>query len=1136
MRHTPDLEKRITISFDKISLKEALDKIASKASIAIIYSNSKELTSAVSINEKNKPLKDVLNELLAPFSFSYRIIDDKIVITHDGSKIKSQPAENRRILVIPVKGKVSDTDGQALEGATIRVKGEDNLIISDKNGEFAFDNISPNSILQVSFIGYKTKEITIGNESGYLTIVLESDNSKLEAVSIVSTGYQTIPKERATGSFDLIDNTLLNRSVSTNILDRLDGITSGVLFNQSLGNGNNATISIRGRSTIFANADPLIVLDNFPYDGDLNNINPNDIESISILKDAAATSIWGVRAGNGVIVITSKKGKLDKKAHVSFNANTTISQRPNLFYQPQMSSSDYINLEQYLFNKGYYDNSISDGYSTISPAVAIFLQKQNGQISGPDSAYKLNQLKKQDVRNDLEKYAYRPAVDQQYALSLDGGGKSNTYYVSVGYDDNKENTAGNNYSRVTLNANNNYYLLNNKLQIGANIALSSSVTKGNTNSFTIPAYPYQQLADANGNHLSVVQVGGLRKQYTDTAGAGKLLDWNFRPLDENASNNTTNLTDYKLNTNIRYSIIDGLSFQVNYQYEKGTSDYTLLNSVNSFYTRNLINSFSQIDPGSGTVTSAIPYGGVENLSNSSYSSNYGRAQLNYDKKFGTHHSINLLGGAEVKDYESSSNSNTLYGFDPSTDSTLPVDNITYFPEYYGYNYATIPYGGGQSFTVDRLRSAFFNGSYSYDDKYTISASARRDESNIFGVKSNLKGVPLWSSGLLWNINKESFYHVDLFPVLKLRATYGYNGNVDKTTSAYLTAQDAGPNFWNTEYTNIVNPPNPSLRWERDRNINFGLDFVTKNNLFSGSLDYYLKNGTDLIANSPIAPQTGVVQFKGNSANTRTNGFDLTINKNIVGNGPITWQSNFLLSYTKDIITNYKVKQPNNAQIVSNNYVNPLQGYPYNAIFSYPFKGLDDQGRPQGILNGQISEDYAGIINSTNSSELVYNGSATPLFYGSFRNTLGYKGFDLSVNIVFKLDYYFRRPNVFSGSNYGSFSYLAADYDKRWQKPGDELTTNIPALIYPVDGAQDAFYSGSSVLIERADNIRLQDVKLAYTFKFFKGQAAFRNLQVYAYVNNIGILWKATKQPLDPDYLYTNFVNPRTVSLGVSTNF
>ncbi|MBB6108716.1 TonB-linked outer membrane protein, SusC/RagA family [Mucilaginibacter lappiensis] len=1132
-----DLDKRISIDVEKKTLKETLDQISKQVHVGIIYSNAKDiLKNPVSIHAKDQPVSKVLSELLSPLTLTYEIIGGQIVVKFDNTSSRPPLQEQTEKQRFPIKAKVTDVNGSPLSGATIKIKDGPGLATSDSNGDFQINNIADSTILQISFVGYLTKEIIVTN-ANYLTISLENGGNQLSEVLVVSTGYQIIPKERATGSFVLIDSALLNRRVSTNILDRLDGVASGVLFNKSLGSGNNPAISIRGRSTIFANPDPLIVLDNFPYDGDLNNINPNDIESVSILKDAAAASIWGTRAGNGVIVITTKKGRTSAGVKISFNANTTFSQRPNLHYQPQMSSADYINLEQFLFNKGYFNNTINDGYSTISPALAVFLQKRNSQITAVDSASKINQLKNNDIRNDLEKYIYRPAVKQQYSFSLSGGNTSNTYYLSAGYDKNLDNTSTNSYDRFTINANDSYFLLNNKLQITAGILLSTSNTKANTEVYTNPLYPYEQLADANNNSLSVVRTGGLRKQFTDTTGSGRLLDWNFRPLDENSSNSKNSLTDYKLNTTAKYKVFDGLEVVLNYQYEKGNSDYTLLHASDSFYTRNMINSYSQVDPVTGVVTRPIPLGAIENVSNSTYTSKYGRAQINYLKKINPKNEVNFLAGVEVKDYQSSANSNVLYGFNPSDDSSLPVDYLTYFPQYYGYVTNTIPYGSQQSYSIDRTKSVFVNASYIYNGKYVLSASARRDESNIFGVKTNQKGVPLWSSGLVWNISKESFYHVELFPVLKMRFTYGYNGNVDKTTSAYLTAQDSGPNTWNTEYTSIVNPPNPSLRWEEDRNINWGLDYVTKSGLLSGSIDYYIKTGIDLIANSPIAPQTGITQFKGNAADTKTTGIDFILTKNSTGNSLLKWQSTLLFSYSKDIITNYKVKQGSNAQIIVGNYLNPVEGYPYNAIFSYPYRGLDNQGKPQGTLNGAVSEDYASILSSNNLSNLVYKGSATPLIYGSFRNSFSYDKFDLSLNLTYKFDYFFRRPNVFSGSNnFGSFGYLAADYDKRWQVPGDELRTNIPALTYPLNDAQNGFFQGSSFLVEKADNIRLQDIRLSYNLRMAKGSPVLKNLQIYAYLNNIGIIWKATKQNIDPDYLYAPYGDPKTLSLGISTHF
>lgn len=1128
--------QKISLTEKNTPLNKIFEKISDQTGYDFLVSTENlKKARLVTINIQNEELKSALDRIFSEQPLSF-VIQEKMVVV---SKKEGTPLNKiKETLSNPViiTGKVTDTTGAVLPGATIKIKGTAKATVTDSQGLFTI-NAEDGDEIEVSFIGFDAASFKVKADQPFQRIMLHTSASKLNAVTIVSTGYQTIPKERATGSFVHIDSTLVTRRVSTNILDRLDGVTSGLLFNKSLGNGNNPAISIRGRSTIFSNPDPLIVLDNFPYEGDLNNINPNDIESISILKDAAAASIWGVRAGNGVIVITTKKGKRSKTPHISFNANTTVTGKVDLGYQPQISSSDFIDMEQYLFRRGYYDNTISDGYSTISPALAIFLQKRNGQISALDSASSVNKLKTYDIRKDVESYIYRRAVNQQYAISIDGASDTHSYYLSAGYDKNLTNIVANSYNRFTLNANSTYQLLDNRLQLSAAIMLTTSKTNTNHDAYTNPLYPYEQLVDANGNHLSIVQTGGLRKQYTDTTGTGKLLDWNYRPLDENTSNNSTTLTDYKLNANLKYKIVKGLDFLINYQYEKGLNQNTQLHDGDSYYTRNLINSFSHIDPSTGTVTRPVPLGAIENIGNNSYTSNYVRGQINYVKKIGERHELNALAGVETKDYQAMSVSNTLYGFNTSDDSSVPVDFLTYFPQYYGFGSNRIPYGAQQNYSVDRIRSAFFNGSYTYNGLYTVSASARRDESNIFGVKSNQKGVPLWSTGFLWNLSKEKFYHFDLIPVLKLRATYGYNGNVDKTTSAYLTAQNSGTNYWNNAYNAIINPPNPSLRWEKDRNVNFGLDFVSKKNLFSGSIDYYIKNGIDLIGNSPIAPQTGIVQFKGNSADTKTSGIDLILNKNSVSDSKMKWNSSLLFSYSKDIITNYKVKQGNNAQIINGNYVNPVEGYPYNAIFSYSYKGLDNQGRPQGMLNGVISEDYAAIQNSTDLSNLVYNGSATPLFYGSFRNTFSYQEFDLSFNITYKFDYYFRRPNVFSGSNsFGSYGFLAADYDKRWQNPGDESRTNIPALSYPANNAQDGFFQGASVLVEKADNIRLQDVRLAYHFRSLAGNPIFRNLQIYAYLTNVGILWKATKQTTDPDFVYSSYVNPKSLSIGLSTNF
>jgi TonB-linked SusC/RagA family outer membrane protein len=1035
-----------------------------------------------------------------------------------------------------IKGRVTDSsDNKPIQGATIKIISTKVTTSTNEKGEFSINSTANNGRLMISYIGFKTILVNFdASVKADLPISLAEEKNALNEVSILSTGYQTIPKERATGSFDFIDSALLNRSVSTNILNRLDGITSSLIFNQNKLNPNSTDITIRGTSTLFANDQPLIVLDNFPYEGDLGNINPNDIQSITILKDAAAASIWGVRAGNGVIVITTKKGKANSPPQVNFNSNVTIANKPNLYYTPQLTSAQYIGVEKYLFNQGYYYN-INDGYSAISPAVALLNANQNGQLTNAQLNAQLNALSNDDVRSDMGKYIYRKPVNQQYALSIAGGGNSNRYYISAGFDDNLQPLVTNSYNRVTLNANNTYSLVKDRLEWTTGILFTQSTTKINTNQF-VPTTSYEMLKDASGNNLPVVN--GLRTSYIDTAGGGKLLDWRYIPLNDNYTNETVSLTDYRFSNQITLKIMSGLKLSAYYLYEKGITATDQDNPANSYYTRNLINTYSQIDPVSGQVTQIVPEGDIVNKNNSNYTLNTGRLQLNYDKQFGADHKVNLLAGYEISDYNSFDDGFTLYGYNSgtATNANQSINYADYYPQYYGYNTGQIPTGIISQGTIDRNRSYYANASYSYKQRYIITTSARRDESNLFGVSANQKGVPLWSSGLNWKISQEPFYKLDFLPLLSLRATYGLNGNTDKSTTAYLTtlSTPGAVNFFNAPYLLITNPPNPSLRWEKVGVTNLGLDFGLKNNLLTGSIEYYIKNSTDLIANSPVAPQTGVTQFRGNAADMRDNGIDLVLNFKIL-RSPVQWNTMVLFNYITNKVTHYELSPGTNDNVVQGNYLNPLVGYPLYSIFSYPSAKLDAQGNPRGYLGGLVTEDYSSILNSTDPKNLTYNGSATPLYFGSIINSFNYRQFSISVAIGYKLDYYFRRTSLNYSSLFGG-NYHQADFDNRWQKPGDENHTYVPSMIYPADPNRDEFYTYSNVLVDRADNIRLQDLKFSYALdkRVFPG-LPFRTLQFYVYANNLAILWRANHEGLDPDSPYASPAT-KSISIGLNASF
>jgi len=1145
---TQDLEKRITISFDKISLKEALDKIANKASVVIIYSNSRELTTnSVSIDVKNKPLKEVLNNLLSPFPLSYRVIDDKIVVTHDGSKLKPLPPKNEQSVITPIKGKVTDASGQVLQGATIRVKGENNLAITDKNGEFAFDNISPNSTLQVSFIGYKTKEIAIGNISDYLTITLEADDAKLEVVSIVSTGYQILPKERATGSFAQVDNQLLNRRVSTDVFSRLEGVVPGLIFNRNTNNsaGGGVDINIRGHSTLFANDQPLVVVDNFPYDGDINNINPNDIQNVTILKDAAAASIWGVRSGNGVIVITTKKARRNQELTAEVNANLTIGQKPDLYYSRNfIQSNDFINIEQDLFNRGYYNSAINTGYTPVTPVVQILSDQKDGKISASGAASQIDALRGYDVRKDLTKYFYQPTINQQYAVNLKGGNSNSDYFLSLGDDQNRSFAVGNNSGRITINSNLNYYPVRNlQFSLGINYIKTDNQSNNAVNFISLGTnglYPYARLVDANGNAMPIAKDYSLN--YTNNAKNG-FLDWSYRPFDElHNADNKVNGYDNIINLGVQYDFLKHFMASVKYRYEKANTNLLNYNSLDSYYTRNLINRYTQ--PGTnGTFTFPIPVGGILQQSNSFLTSQRARGQLNYSNGWSEMHEFTAIVGTEISDVVNDGNSDTAYGYNKDNGTSFSGIDYSKFYSTLPTGSAKVPTTLGFGKTTDHYISYFSNAAYTYKGKYILSASGRIDKSNLFGVSTNQKSVPLYSAGLAWNLSKEGFYAISWLPNIKLRATYGYTGNINKNATAVTTIKQASNSIYSgIPYSNIASPGNPELRWEKVRMINIGLDYGFKNNTVSGSIEYYSKKGIDLFGNSPLAPSTGLTTFFGNTADTKGNGLDIVINTKNINSKDFQWNTSILFSRAIDVVANYDVTQTAASYITTSNAstILPLAGKSLFGLYSYKWGGLThNTGNPQGFLNGQLSTDYSKIISGTSVNDMIYNGSSRPTIFGSFRNTFSYRNFSLSLNIIYKFNYYFRR------TSYGSSSLPFggnADYYNRWQKPGDELTTQVPSQQYPpYNGNRDVFYGLSSALVEKGDHIRLQDISLSYELiKSKNTHIPFSHVQIYSYINNVGILWRANKYGIDPD-LSTNSTQaaypiPRTISLGLKANF
>ncbi|ETZ19187.1 SusC/RagA family TonB-linked outer membrane protein [Pedobacter sp. V48] len=1014
---------------------------------------------------------------------------------------------------------IAKSTGSALTGATLTVEQTKQQVRTDRDGRFSL--ILPNGIYQikVTYISYRTKTLTIDlPKDQRTTIELVTEENNLEEVAI-NTGYQQIDKTKLTGSVFQADKSLIDRSVSTNILSRLEDVVPGLIFNKvAQGSARNNSISIRGQNTIKANAQPLIVVDNFPFAGNIDEINPNDVNSITVLKDASASAIWGAKAGNGVIVITTNKGNFNSPLSINLNANVNVTEKPDLFYFPKMSIADYIATERRLFGEGFYrSDELSLQKVPLSPVIEQLIAARDHLISQDQANSEIAKLAGYDVRNDYDRYLYQKAVNQQYALSLNGGTQNQKYYISAGFDRNRASQIGNRDDRITLNGRHTYALLKNKLEFSTGLMFSSS--RASLNGLPIPAfnkngnvlYPYARLVDDRGNPITIIK--DYRPGFLQDPAQSRLLDWTYNPLDDRESTDRTSTgQNYNLNLGIKYRIIPALNAEVLYQ---NTHEETVSKTEydkNSYMVRDAVNRFSAVNP-DGTINRPLPYGGILDQNNGSLNSQSFRGNLNFSKDFSADNSLSVLAGAEISDAQYKGREFRLYGYDADHASSQAVDYLNTYPNYINpASRSLIPYADDLNGTTDRFVSYYSNASYSFKRRYSASASFRFDQSNLFGVATNQKGVPLWSAGLGWELSSEPWYAADFLPYLKIRSSYGYQGNVDKSLSAYTTAMYNNGSTETTKlpYGEIINPPNPDLRWEQVKMWNIGIDASSKNRKWNMFIDFFQKRGIDLIGETAYPPSSGVSVFKGNNASTKGFGADILI-QGQQRIGAVQWLPSINFSFVKDKVTDYKQQ----ATIAYFQQINtPLIGKPLYGIYSYAWARLDQQnGDPMGYLNGETSKDYYAMSIAATPENIIFNGSARPTCYGSFRNDFNWRQFTLSINLSYSLGYYFRVSSISYGNTYGLGGH--ADYNLRWQKAGDERNTHVPSIPTVPSDIRDAFYQYSEVLVEKGDHIRLRDIRFSCQMpkNLFKG---LKSAELFLYGNNLGLLWTANKYHLDPD--------------------
>ncbi|OOG19622.1 hypothetical protein BWD42_06840 [Sphingobacterium sp. CZ-UAM] len=1024
---------------------------------------------------------------------------------------------------------------------------------SDKNGKFFlnFTKTSERIHVKISAIGYSNLDTVfnfLAASKKEVVIRLHEINTQLDVVDInVSTGYQTLPKERITGSFAWIDKNKLDEQVSPDILGKLDGTISGLVFDRST--NSEPRLSIRGLSTLQPSMNaPLVILDNFPYDGDVSNINPNDIDNITILKDASAASIWGAKAANGVIVITTKKGKLNQPLRMDFVANTTVLAKPNLFSKRRMSSADFIDVEKMLFSKRYYDNDIDlDSKLVLSPVVELLIKRRSAspsEIEAIDS--QIERLKMHDVREDFDRYVYKRGVNQQYALTMNGGSAKMGWSAFLGSDINMDNL-GNKYRRVNARLQNMIALADN-LKLNSSLAFTKSARQSGrqgTGEITSKGgflYPYALLADEEGNALPIPK--DWRFSYIDTLGDGKLLDWKYYPLDDYKSNNRKeNISDIIANIGLNYGFLKWFHVDLMYQYERQTNSADHLRGNQSYFVRDLVNGFSQFDS-DGNLVRKVPPGEIMDYQDGTIVSNNLRGQLSFDKR-SENHLFSAILGTEIRESVSLGHTSRSYGFDSGTMTSGTADYTMSFPHLITGYPLFIENGIYASEKAARFVSAYANAAYTYKNTYTFSASARRDASNLFGFKTNDRWNPLWSSGLSWQVSEEPFYLNNgigkAIPYLKVRATYGHSGNIHPSMAALTTIRYRGNSpYTQMPYASFDKYANPDLKWETTAMLNLGLDFGLKNNRLNGSVEYYRKNSSDLFASVPIDYTGGIGStVVKNAAKMKGWGWDIVLNS-VNLDGEVKWKTEFNLSTNRDQIVKYYLPtdRGSNFMLVIPT-VTGVEGKPVYSVLSYKWAGLDPQsGSARGFVNGEVSSAFTEITGpNTTVNDLIYHGSASPTVFGSVGNTFLWKGFSATIRIQYKFNYFFRKPTISYSSLFANWEGNA-DYSKRWTRPGDETRTDVPAQIYPASVQAEAFYQFAEPFVLKADHVRLQYINFAYQFNKGAMRLPFEKLKVFLSASNLGLLWRANKEGLDPDYAYNDLMMapPTTWSGGVQLTF
>ncbi|MCS2852870.1 SusC/RagA family TonB-linked outer membrane protein [Bacteroides fragilis] len=1071
---------------------------------------------------------------------------------------------------------ISSEDNMPLIGASVYIKAEDlskdgnsptiTGVITDIDGKF---NISvPEGVTRLfcSYVGHEVQELKLVPGKNQYEITLFPSAQMLDAV--VVTGYQTVERRKLTaavGKLNISDETI---GAVKSIDQALAGQIAGLSVTSTSGApGAPAKIRIRGTSSLNGTQDPLWVLDGIPLEGtdvpqsnvlnDVSNIqqssiaglNPADIENITVLKDAAATAIYGARAANGVIVITTKKGKVGKPV-INFSSKFTYMPTLSTNRLNMLNSQEKVDLELELLRSNFAYGDNKGGVSKIISGYGLTDAYKKGGWGAltPEAQTDISRLR--NTETDWGDILFRDAFNQEYSLSLSGGNERVTYYTSIGYYQENGNVKGVGLDRLNVVAKTSYKV-NRMLKFGVSLFVNRRNNKTyltDTYGLVNPVYysrkanPYYQPFDANGNYVYDFDV----QNNSDTDLGFNIFEERKNTSNEETINALSSIFDAELRFNDKLKFTTQLGLQLDKASKEQIAD------KESFSMRIIRKNSKYWDSASQSNKYFIPDGGVHKAYENTNSQITWKAMGEYRDSFNDIHELEVMVGTELRKTWYETLFSAGYGFDRQTLTTKPVvfpdeDRARQFPLHQ------------KTYKENAYVSFFSTASYSLMNRYTFGGSIRFDDSDLFGVDKKYRYLPLYSVSGLWRLSNEPFMQGTRkwMDNLAFRVSYGIQGNIDKNTSSFLLGKYIVDNILpggSEHMIDINSAPNKKLRWEKTQSVNVGLDFSVLNQALNLSVDYYYRKGTDLIGKQMLPLETGFVSTNINWASMVNKGVEVSLSTRNVATKNFSWYTNLNFAYNNNKVLREAIPE---AQTIPGR-----EGYPVDAIFAIKTAGLDEEGYPlfydkegKKVTLKELYrlQDPFGLGFTVNSdvtpaeerSFYSYIGSQDTPYTGGLINTFSYKNWELTANLSFNLGGYVRTTPSYNFINFDRGQNVNSDILDRWTP--ENTDGRLPALITSEKRADEYYwydqkseiYKNLDIWVKKLNYFRLQNLRLGYRLpeKMTKS-LGMGSASVAIEGRNLLVFGSSYKNFLDPESMYNPYAPPipKSITFSLNLNF